>query len=118
MRPSAGSSSAPRPVAAAPARAAARYTAGLADTPGLGSPDASARSHAWHLYVVRVGPGYGASRDELSGMLSEQGIGTSVHFIPLHHMSHFRRVSVLPISGLAGADATFDQISHCPCTQG
>ncbi len=98
---------------------AARYTSGLADIPGLGLPRTPEHgAHAWHLYVVRIGSGYGVSRDELSGMLSEQGIGTSVHFIPLHHMSHFRRVSVLPTSGLAGADATFDQILSLPLHPG
>lgn len=98
---------------------AARYTAGLAGTPGLRLPPSPEYGvHAWHLYVVRVGPDYGVPRDELSGMLTEQRIGTSVHFIPLHHMPHFRNVSAIPASGLAGADATFDQVLSLPLHPG
>lgn len=37
--------------------------------------------HAWHLYVVRL---RGGDRDAFVAGLSARGIGTSVHFIPLH----------------------------------
>lgn len=96
-----------------------RYAARLAGTPGLELPHAPEQgTHAWHLYVVRVQPGFGVSRDHLSEALADQAIGTSVHFIPLHHMPHFRKVSVLPPSGLAGADATFDQVLSLPMHPG
>jgi dTDP-4-amino-4,6-dideoxygalactose transaminase len=69
---------------------AARYDAALAGVPGLLLPPRPARGrHAWHLYQVRVGPDYGLSRDELIEALTRRGIGTSVHFIPVHHLSGF-----------------------------
>jgi dTDP-4-amino-4,6-dideoxygalactose transaminase len=69
---------------------AARYDAALAGVPGLLLPPRPARGrHAWHLYQVRVGPDYGPSRDELIEALTRRGIGTSVHFIPVHHLSGF-----------------------------
>jgi dTDP-4-amino-4,6-dideoxygalactose transaminase len=47
--------------------------------------------HAWHLYVARVGYSDGGSvRDELIERLKQRGIGTSVHFIPLHLHSYYR----------------------------
>lgn len=47
--------------------------------------------HAWHLYIVRVARDAGApSRDELIASLTAQGIGSSVHFIPVHHLDYYR----------------------------
>ncbi len=47
--------------------------------------------HAWHLFVIRVRPeGLRIGRDEVIQELSAAGIGTSVHFIPLHEHSHYR----------------------------
>jgi perosamine synthetase len=98
---------------------AERYTAGLAGVAGLALPSAPARGrHAWHLYVVRVQPGFGRTRDELSACLTAQGIGTSVHFIPVHHMRHFRRVCVGPPGGLPGTDAVFDEVLSLPMYPG
>ena len=45
---------------------------------------------AWHLYPLRLAGPARHNRNRLIEELDEQGIGTSVHFIPLHLMSHFR----------------------------
>ena len=70
--------------------------------------------HAWHLYVVRVGPGQRITRDGLAGQLAERGIGTSVHFIPLHTMAHFRATAERQPGGLPVADALFEQLLSLP----
>lgn len=47
--------------------------------------------HAWHLFVVRVRPEMlTIGRDEVIRLLNAAGIGTSVHFIPLHEHSYYR----------------------------
>ncbi len=46
--------------------------------------------HAWHLYVLRLAPAAPVGRDELIARLAERGIGTSVHFIPLHLFEYWR----------------------------
>jgi dTDP-4-amino-4,6-dideoxygalactose transaminase/lipopolysaccharide/colanic/teichoic acid biosynthesis glycosyltransferase len=47
--------------------------------------------HAWHLYVLRVCPGVlSIHRDRLIEELKQRGIGTSVHFIPLHTHPYYR----------------------------
>jgi dTDP-4-amino-4,6-dideoxygalactose transaminase len=98
---------------------AARYAAGLGRIVGLDLPRSPVRGeHAWHLYVVRVTPEFGLSRDDLSRVLADQGIGTSVHFIPLHHMPHFRDVGLLPRGGLPGADRVFTEILSLPLHPG
>jgi dTDP-4-amino-4,6-dideoxygalactose transaminase len=75
------------------AELAAAYDAALANVPGLALPRRPARGrHAWHLYQVRATPGCGIPRDLIIDSLSRQGIGTSVHFIPVHQLSAYRRI--------------------------
>ncbi|HET6625980.1 MAG TPA: DegT/DnrJ/EryC1/StrS aminotransferase family protein [Nocardioidaceae bacterium] len=98
---------------------AARYSAALAMVPGLELPRAPVRGrHAWHLYIVRVKPEFGVTRDALSRSLAEQDIGTSVHFIPLHHMPRFREVAIWREGGTHGADSVFEQLLSLPMHQG
>ncbi len=47
--------------------------------------------HAWHLFPICVHETARASRDELIQILTEQGIGTSVHYRPLHQMSYWKQ---------------------------
>ena len=47
-------------------------------------------SHAWHLYVIRLSPDCRISRDDLIQALSDRGIGTSVHYVPLHRHPYWR----------------------------
>ena len=65
---------------------AALYTEGLADLDSCTVPaEASYGTHAWHLYVLELNrTALEGGRDEVIRALGEVGIGTSVHFIPLH----------------------------------
>lgn len=46
---------------------------------------------SWHLYVIRIRPGrLTIDRNEYIERLSVAGIGTSVHYIPLHIMPYYR----------------------------
>lgn len=75
--------------------AAARYYAELFSgnefftlPPGLPEDE---RDHAWHLFTITLRPQtLSLSRDELIEALQKRGIGTSVHFIPLHIMPYYR----------------------------
>jgi len=102
------------------AEIADRYDAGLgalADAGLLGLPHRPAPSvgtHAWHLYPLRVRPDSGCGRDGVIAGLSERGVGTSVHFIPVHQLAYFRRVGTLPSAGMPGADALFEQLVSLP----
>jgi dTDP-4-amino-4,6-dideoxygalactose transaminase len=49
-------------------------------------------NHSWHLFIVSFdGNRLGLTRDEVSEALSAQGVGTSVHYKPLHLMSYYRK---------------------------
>lgn len=77
------------------AQIAAAYTEGLAGLP-LVLPSEPPRdpkadsTHAWHLYVVQVADEAPHDRDGMVAGLTDQGIGTSVHFIPLHLQPYWR----------------------------
>jgi len=48
-------------------------------------------THAWHLYVLRLRlESLTITRDDFIARLAEAGIGTSVHFIPLHLQPYWR----------------------------
>src|SRR5205085_571602 len=52
-----------------------------------------ANTQAWHLFVVRVRRGAGVTaRDDVIRKLAERGIGTSVHFIPVHTFSAYQKL--------------------------
>jgi dTDP-4-amino-4,6-dideoxygalactose transaminase len=71
---------------------AQRYTDALGALDAFEVPSSRTNvQHAWHLYVLRVCPGVlRIHRDQVIEELKEQGIGTSVHFIPLHLHSYYR----------------------------
>ncbi|NMH96649.1 DegT/DnrJ/EryC1/StrS family aminotransferase [Pseudonocardia acidicola] len=95
------------------AELADRYDAALRDVPGLTPPPRPVTGrHAWHLYVLRVGPGYRLTRDALAAALAERGVGTSVHFIPVHHFPYFR--ALLGAPHLPVADQVFDGLLSLP----
>jgi perosamine synthetase len=100
---------------------AARYDAQLGGVRGLELPPRPrADAHAWHLYIVRIDHrAFGLDRDTVSDRLAEAGIGTSVHFIPVHHLPYFRNLLGLEACGeLAAADRIFPQLLSLPMHQG
>jgi dTDP-4-amino-4,6-dideoxygalactose transaminase len=76
------------------AEIASIYTQGLASIDAFEPPRPALADiqHAWHLYVVRVKPeALRIDRDRVIEELKQKGIGTSVHFIPLHLHSLYRQ---------------------------
>ncbi len=73
------------------ARIAAAYDAAFAGMPLLTPPGSPAgETHAWHLYVLRLADDAGVDRDRFVERLFDQGVGASVHYIPLHLQSYWR----------------------------
>ena len=97
---------------------AARYDSRIAEIPGLTRPPRpTSGTHAWHLYAVRVRPDFGVSRDALITALDERGIGTSVHFIPVHRLTWFSHVCEHAPGGFPGAESVFAQTLSLPMDQ-
>ena len=80
-------------LADARARVAATYDRWLGESHLLQPPPRRAGDrHAWHLYVVRLAlEDLSIDRADVIRRLGEAGIGTSVHFIPLHLHPHYQR---------------------------
>ena len=52
----------------------------------------SGKVHAWHLYVIRIIPEmWKITRNDLIKKINEKGIGTSVHYIPIHMHSYYSK---------------------------
>lgn len=70
--------------------------------------------HAWHLYVVRLRDTSPLGRDELIQKLSDHGIGTSVHYIPLHRHPYWRQRYALRPEQFPRAEAAYQRMLSLP----
>ena len=86
----------------------ALYDEGLAGLEGIAPLERDARdTHAMHLYAVRIDAGLaGATRDAYQRALTDELIGTSIHFLPVHRLTWFRErypdQPPLPVAERAG----------------
>lgn len=70
---------------------AALYDECLADLPIIRPPHADVGDvHSWHLYVIQLEDGVKIKRNLFIERLFEQGVGCSVHYIPLHLQPYWR----------------------------
>jgi dTDP-4-amino-4,6-dideoxygalactose transaminase len=90
-------------------RIAARYHERLGHLNELTLPALEQRpdSHAWHLFVIHLHPESGLDRNDFANELAASGIGTSVHYKPLHLMSVWRKLARIPEGGCPHSDAWF-----------
>lgn len=73
------------------AHIAALYDKELADLPIILPPRAAGQDvHSWHLYVIQLDSSVKVSRDSFIERMFAQGIGCSVHYIPLHLHPYWR----------------------------
>lgn len=71
--------------------------------------------HAWHLYVVRLRREMlTISRDEFIKQMKERGVGTSVHFIPIHHHPYYRETYGWAPGDFPAADEAFETMVSLP----
>lgn len=94
---------------------AARYDEALSDLPMMlppRRPDCSA--HAWHLYVIQLLESAGISRDEFIVEMADAGVGTSVHYIPLHMHPYWRDTYGLRPEQFPHATRTYHRIVSLP----
>ena len=72
------------------------YNKGLKNIPGLIVPnEKNFKNGSCHLYIIRVTADAKISRDKLFYSLQKKGIGSSVHYKPLHEFTLFRKKGVL-----------------------
>jgi dTDP-4-amino-4,6-dideoxygalactose transaminase len=94
---------------------AARYRDQLSSLPLLVAPEpAVGETHAWHLYVVRLTATARLDRDTLIQALSDRGIGTSVHYIPLHRQPYWRERYSLSADMFPHSEAAYQRMLSIP----
>lgn len=99
---------------------AARYREAFTDLPLELPADAPAGDvHAWHLFVVRLlADEAPLDRDAFIAGMAAAGIGTSVHFIPLHMHPYWRERSGLAADDLPVAAHSFRRAVSLPIYPG
>jgi len=94
---------------------AKRYFDSLSDLPlTLPMDDVDGGSHSWHLFVIRVQDNSPVNRDELIQILSDQGIGSSVHYVPLHRQPYWRDKYQLTIDMFPITDKAYQAMLSIP----
>ena len=94
---------------------ARRYHKQLANLPlTLPAVAPSGDTHAWHLYVIRLLPDAPLERDAAIQALSDRGIGTSVHYVPLHRHPYWRDRYQLTPAMFPEADAAYQAMISIP----
>jgi dTDP-4-amino-4,6-dideoxygalactose transaminase len=96
---------------------AREYDRLLADLPEVIRPSVRDEDlvHAWHLYPIRLGLDQARiNRDEFIEALRERGIGTSVHFIPIHFHPYFADKLSLGEGDYPVTEAIFEGLVSLP----
>lgn len=91
------------------------YLSAFSDLPvGLPATGAPGDVHAWHLFVLRFGPDSPLDRSRFIKELGALQIGTSVHFIPLHRLSHWRNTLGCADEDFPVATKAFGEVVSIP----
>lgn len=92
------------------------YTAALSGLEAYETPVVPAGvQHAWHLYVLKVNPeAFSISRDRVIEELKMRGIGTSVHFIPLHMHPYYQQKLGYHTGQFPNAESHFNRAISLP----
>ncbi len=73
---------------------------------------ATGDTHSWHLYIVQLTANAPIDRDTFIARLQAAGIGTSVHYRPLHQMTYWAKG--LQNTAFPHADAYFETCVSLP----
>lgn len=72
-------------------------------------------THSWHLYVIKLSlDKLTISRDQFIEILAERGVGTSVHYIPLHFHPYWRETYGLCKDDFPKSSEAFTSIVSLP----
>jgi dTDP-4-amino-4,6-dideoxygalactose transaminase len=94
---------------------AQRYLHELRELPLVLPADApNGDIHAWHLFVIRLSNNASLSRNELIQSLSDRGVGTSVHYVPLHRQPYWRDRYRLTSSMFPVAETAYQSMVSIP----
>jgi dTDP-4-amino-4,6-dideoxygalactose transaminase len=70
------------------------------------------KSHSYHLYTIRVTKPFKLSRNQLFKKLKNNGIRTTVYWMPIHKYSAFRKFA--KVSNVVNTSKTYNEILALP----
>jgi dTDP-4-amino-4,6-dideoxygalactose transaminase len=96
-------------------RLAEHYTSLFQRVPQVETPVVPADvTSNWHLYVIRLRQNAPITRDELAAELKQRGIGTSVHYYPVHYHPYYRERFAFEKGAYPVTEAEFERILSLP----
>ena len=94
-------------------KASLYYHKNLQNIPGIILPDmVNDKSHSYHLYTIRVTKPFGLSRNQLYKKLKDNGIRTTVYWMPIHEYAAYRKFAKK--SNIVNTTKTYDEILALP----
>jgi len=89
------------------------YHKNLQNIPGIILPDmVNDKSHSYHLYTIRVTKPFKLSRNQLFKKLKNNGIRTTVYWMPIHKYSAFRKFA--KVSNVVNTSKIYNEILALP----
>ena len=94
-------------------KASLHYHKNLQDIPGIILPDmVNDKTHSYHLYTIRVAKPFKLSRNQLYKKLKDNGIRTTVYWMPIHEYAAYRKFAKK--SNVVNTVKTYDEILALP----
>jgi dTDP-4-amino-4,6-dideoxygalactose transaminase len=94
---------------------ALRYAHEFADLPlQLPAKALAGDLHSWHLFVIRLQDNAKVNREEFIAEMSANGIGCSVHFIPLHFHPYWQKKLGVKLGDFPVAEDAFKRAVSLP----
>ena len=94
-------------------KASLYYHKNLQNIPGIILPDmVNDKSHSYHLYTIRVTKPFGLSRNQLYKKLKDNGIRTTVYWMPIHEYAAYRKFAKK--SSVVNTAKIYDEILALP----
>ena len=94
-------------------KASAYYHKNLQNIPGIILPDmVNDRTHSYHLYTIRVTNPYKLSRNQLFKKLKNNGIRTTVYWMPIHKYTAYQKFAKK--SNVVNTTKIYDEILALP----
>jgi len=94
-------------------KASLYYHENLQNIPGIILPDmVNDKSHSYHLYTIRVTKPYKLSRNQLFKKLKDNGIRTTVYWMPVHKYTAYQKFAKK--SNVTNTTKIYDEILALP----
>ncbi len=94
---------------------AKKYIEAFKDLPLILPPyTENIEDHAWHLFVLRMDDNCKFTREEFISAMDQEGIGCSVHFIPLHLHPYWQEKLKVKKGDFPNAEKAFEKAVSIP----